>query len=58
MINELIKTGFIGTERILKTTKTLYDQILKEKGENTKIAFPDTAYYLPLSYAFSGKEIQ
>jgi len=58
MINELIKTGFIGTERILKTTKTLYDQILKEKGKNTEIAFPDTAYYLPLSYAFLGKEIK
>jgi acetyl-CoA synthase len=57
-MKRLIKTGFIGTENILKIAKTLYDQTLKEKGENTTIAFPDTAYYLPLSYAFSGKEIK
>jgi acetyl-CoA synthase len=56
-MKELIKIALIGTEKILKVAETLYDQIVIEKGENTKIAFPDTAYYLPLSYAFLGEEI-
>jgi acetyl-CoA synthase len=56
MIAGLIQQGIAGAKTILKSTEDLYQQILDQKGEQTLVGFPDTAYYLPLAYGFLGEE--
>ena len=34
------------------------DQAIQEKGESLAVAFPETAYYLPVIYSFTGEEIK
>ncbi len=34
------------------------DQAIQEKGESLAVAFPETAYYLPVIYSFTGEEIE
>src|SRR5512137_2368292 len=31
---------------------------IKEKGESCPVSFPDTNYYLPVIYSFTGKKMQ
>jgi len=33
-------------------------ELVKAKGEDFAIAFPDTAYYLPIIYSFTGKKME
>ena len=55
-MNDLIKQGIDGANTVLRSTEALYKQILNERGTDTPISFPDTAYYLPLAYGFMGEE--
>jgi len=34
------------------------DQAIKAKGEANPVAFPNTAYYLPVIYSFTGQKVQ
>lgn len=34
------------------------DATIKEKGEHCKVGFPDTAYYLPVIYSFTGEKVE
>ena len=34
------------------------DQAVAEKGESAKVGFPDTAYYLPVIYSFTGEKVE
>ena len=34
------------------------DKVISEKGVDTHIAFPDTAYYLPVIYSFLGEKVE
>ncbi|UCH80052.1 MAG: CO dehydrogenase/CO-methylating acetyl-CoA synthase complex subunit beta [Nitrospiraceae bacterium] len=56
MITGLIQQGIDGAKTILKATEDIYQHSLDEKGEQTSVGFPDTAYYLPLAYGFLGVE--
>ena len=38
--------------------ETKLDAAIKEKGENCKVGFPDTAYYLPVIYSFTGEKLK
>ena len=38
--------------------ETKLDAAIKEKGENCKVGFPDTAYYLPVIYSFTGEKVE
>lgn len=58
-----IKCGFrhnsvIGARMAVDTASSLLDQILKEKGKDALVSFPDTAFYLPLINALLNKEIK
>ncbi len=33
------------------------DEVILTKGEDAAVAFPDTAYYLPIIYSFTGKKV-
>ncbi len=34
------------------------DEAIAAKGENSIVSFPDTAYYLPIIYSFTGKKVE
>jgi len=38
--------------------ETMLDRAIAEKGENCKVALPDTAYYLPVIYSFTGEKVE
>jgi acetyl-CoA synthase len=44
-------------EWVTKAEKKL-DQAIQEKGESLTVAFPETAYYLPVIYSFTGEKIE
>ncbi len=37
--------------------ESILNQAIKEKGESEPVGFPDTAYYLPVIYSFTGTKI-
>lgn len=47
-----------GAKKIVSEAEELLKKAISENGENQKISFPDTAYFLPLSYALLGFEIK
>lgn len=49
--------GVSGIKTAYAVAKDLVDKAVKNKGKDFKVAFPDTAYFLPLSYAAFGEEI-
>jgi acetyl-CoA synthase len=47
-----------GANIVLSLTGDLLDKAIKEKGEGAGIAFPETAFYLPLANALLGAEVK
>ncbi len=47
-----------GSHKAVGLLEGLVDRLIKEKGEDFKIGFPETGFYLPLIYATLGKEAQ
>ena len=47
-----------GSNKAVNLADGLIDKLIAEKGENFKISFPETGYFLPLIYATLGKEIE
>jgi acetyl-CoA synthase len=58
-MSKLICTSAIdgAVEWIAKAEAKLAETI-KAKGENAEVAFPNTAYYLPIAYSFTGRKIE
>ena len=46
-----------GSKKAVNLASELVDNMIKEKGESSGVAFPETGYYLPLIYATLGKEV-
>jgi len=36
----------------------MLNQAITAKGETCKVAFPNTAYYLPVIYSFTGEKVE
>jgi acetyl-CoA synthase len=53
----LFKTIFTGSNQALGAAEGLLKQVMDEKGRDCKVAYPDTAYALPIIYAATGKKI-
>jgi acetyl-CoA synthase len=47
-----------GANSLVTEAEIMLRQALSDKGPDTKVAFPNTAYYLPLILGMTGKEIQ
>jgi len=47
-----------GANTVLSLTGDLLNKAIKEKGEGAGIAFPETAFYLPLANALLGAEVK
>jgi acetyl-CoA synthase len=46
-----------GANAIVAEAQALYDRALKDKGPDTEVAFPNTAYYLPVILGMLGHEV-
>ncbi|WP_102398954.1 acetyl-CoA decarbonylase/synthase complex subunit alpha/beta [Haloimpatiens massiliensis] len=53
----LFQTIFTGSNQALEAAKGIVAQAINEKGKECKVAFPDTAYGLPIIFAATGKKI-
>ena len=47
-----------GAVRWVVRAEALLDQAVAAKGEGGKVGFPDTAYFLPVIYSFTGIKVQ
>ncbi len=47
-----------GAHSFVKDADDLFNKARESKGEDTPLAFPDTAYYLPMSHALMGAEVK
>lgn len=46
-----------GANRIVQEAEDLLEKALAEQGPDTKVAFPNTAYYLPVILGLTGREV-
>ncbi|MEY7999792.1 acetyl-CoA decarbonylase/synthase complex subunit alpha/beta [Clostridium sp. Mt-5] len=53
----LFQTIFTGSKQALAAAEGIVKQAVDEKGKDYKVAFPDTAYSLPVIFAATGKKI-
>lgn len=53
----LFQTIFTGSKQALAAAEGIVKQAIDAKGKDYKVAFPDTAYSLPVIYAATGKKI-
>ena len=47
-----------GANRIVKEAEDLLEKALAEHGPDTKVAFPNTGYYLPVILGLTGTEVE
>ncbi|MEI6808197.1 MAG: acetyl-CoA decarbonylase/synthase complex subunit alpha/beta [bacterium] len=47
-----------GGHEIYRQAEAFYNKAMTEKGPDTLVAFPDTAYYLPMSHALMGIKVE
>src|SRR5512136_2589739 len=47
-----------GANALVTEAELMLDQALTEKGPNTPVAFPNTAYYLPTIFGMTGSAIE
>lgn len=47
-----------GAVEWVARAEAILDKAIAEKGGDCSVAFPDTAYYLPVIYAFLGEKVQ
>ncbi len=47
-----------GAHEVTKMADQAFEDARASKGEDAKIEFPDTAYYLPMSHALMGAEVK
>ena len=47
-----------GAQELYKQASDFLNKAIKEKGENQKIGFPETAFYLPMANALLGAKVE
>ncbi|MFL7839146.1 MAG: acetyl-CoA decarbonylase/synthase complex subunit alpha/beta [Candidatus Promineifilaceae bacterium] len=47
-----------GANALVHEATLMLDKAIAEKGADTPVAFPNTAYYLPLIYGMTGKKVE
>lgn len=58
MANKLFKSAYDGAVMATSYAEILLNQAIRTYGENTPVAYPDTAYKLPVITALSGEEVK
>jgi acetyl-CoA synthase len=58
-MSKLIATRAIrGAHKLVSRAEAELNQAIKEKGPQTKVEFPNTGYYLPISYGMLGIKVE
>ncbi len=47
-----------GANALVSEAEVMLNQALTERGNNASVSFPNTAYYLPVIFGMTGKEIE
>ena len=47
-----------GANALVSEAEAMLSQALRERGTNTSVSFPNTAYYLPVIFGMTGREIE
>ena len=47
-----------GSNALVAEAEAMLQKALQEKGPETPVSFPNTAYYLPLIYGMTGQEVE
>ena len=47
-----------GAQNIVRETETFLNRALTEKGADAKVAFPNTAYFLPTILGLTGRKVE
>ena len=47
-----------GANALVTEAEFMLDKAISEKGGDTAVAFPNTAYFLPLIYGMTGKKVE
>jgi acetyl-CoA synthase len=47
-----------GAHKIVRQAEDLYQKALKDKGPDCAVAFPNTAYYIPIIYSMTGIAVE
>lgn len=47
-----------GANALVYEAELMLEKVLREKGPDTPVSFPNTAYYLPLIYGMTGRKIE
>ncbi len=58
MSREVMSAVIRGAREFVKAAEEQLAAAVKEKGPDCKVAFPETAFYLPMAYALMGIEAQ
>jgi len=54
----VIASATKGATAIVKQASELVDESIEKLGTDTSVSFPNTAYYLPVIYGFTGQEVR
>ena len=57
MSRYIAKAASRGAQRIVVEAEEMLKSALDEMGPDTPVAFPNTAYYLPVTLGFTGMEV-
>jgi len=47
-----------GAHKIAKQAEDILTKAIKEKGEDCRVEFPNTGYYMPIIYSMTGKAVE
>jgi len=47
-----------GAHKIVKQAEDILSRAIKEKGEDSPVAFPNTGYYVPIIYSMTGRAVE
>ncbi|UCB47101.1 MAG: CO dehydrogenase/CO-methylating acetyl-CoA synthase complex subunit beta [Spirochaetota bacterium] len=58
-MSKIIATAAIrGAHQLVKQAEDTLGKVIDKKGKETPIAYPNTAYYLPIIYLFLGQKVE
>ena len=58
-MSKLIAASAIrGAHNIVKEARDIFDKAVQEKGVDCEVAFPNTAYYIPIIYSMTGIAVE
>jgi len=47
-----------GSNALVLEAEAMLQKVLSEKGPDTPVAFPNTAYFMPLIFGMTGKKVE